>query len=72
MPLLDCKLGDKLRSKGVYRDSDWAVRGINTINGDLYLEAELDVGANHKYYRSMTVTSRTEHTWERVERTENA
>lgn len=54
-PLLGCKLGDRLRQ----RNHICIVIGINTLNGDLYVEDE--------DRRFETITSKTIHNWERME-----
>lgn len=53
--LLKCKLGDELR---IGRQAGWIVKGVNTLNGDLYLER-----SNHDL---TTVTMNTAHKWEKV------
>lgn len=53
--LLGCKLGDKLR-RGT--QGGWIVKGINTLNGDLYLESSNNELA--------TVTADKAHKWDKV------
>lgn len=50
---LGCRLGDFLVEEGY--TLRWEVKGVNTLNGDLYLE--------NKGYR--TVTMKTAHLWEK-------
>jgi hypothetical protein len=52
-PLLGCKLGDKLVRR---KDGEmWVVKGINTLNGNLYLESA-------RHYLA-TVTADTVSAW---------
>jgi hypothetical protein len=60
-PVLDCELGDSLVHSNY--DIKWKVKGLNTLNGDLYVESEGESGLRYK-----TVTAETAEFWQVVRR----
>lgn len=55
--VMGCKLGDRLTGAG---RAVWTVRGVNLINGNLYVESE-----EGKNLRADTVTAATADKWRR-------